>query len=430
MDKKELTLEELKAKKDKRQRGWVRFCAIVLAVALTFGIYKGAAKGGPRKQKLNPSVVQVSGPTVIQKVEGSNPSTDAQVTPDAPTPEEPAEGGGFLDTIMGLLGGIDFGSIMETIGGIFGQLGDLDGGSIADKLDTATGQLVEGINKFEDSIKPITAPEHPAEAIPFETESDLVMRNEVAMYLNSLSAEMVNHKVGYTIKRANTFTEDGHVDIGAQTKAVDDLIRKATGTMYTLDDVALAVSHGTRGGTPDSFKVKAGSTMDEQFNALSADKQKQLVNFQLAQLSKTALTAADLNMVTVYQYVENPQMFAVTMNLQGVKNPKRDTTIGLAGLTKDFVVRDELAKSIADSTAIQGNEFGILKLIDFETRYENATLTLVFDRGTVEAGVLPKPVSMTVKYDGRGKFTVRNNSVMLTGKATTVTTTTYSDFAF
>ena len=427
MDKKELTLEELKAKKDKRQRGWVRFCAIVLAVALTVGIYMGAAKGGPRKQKLNPSVVQVSGPTVIQKVEGANPSTDAQVTPDAPAPEEPAEDGGFLDTIMGLLGGLDFGSIMEKISGL---LGGLDGGSIADKLDAATGQLVEGINKFEDSIKPVTAPEHQAEAIPFETESDLVMRNDLATYLNRLNAEMVDNKAGYTIKRANTFTEDGHVDIGAQTKAVDDLIRKATGTMYTLDDVALAASHGTRGGTPDTFKVKAGSTMDEQFNALSADKQKQLVNFQLAQLSKTALTAADLNMVTVYQYKDNPQMYAVTMNVQGVKNPKRDTTIGLAGLTKDFVVRDELAKSIADSTAIQGNEFGILKLIDFETRYDNATLTIVIDTAAMEAGVLPKPVSMTLKYDGRGKFTVRNNSVMLTGKATTVTTTTYSDFSF
>ena len=43
----ELTLEELQAKKSKRQRGWVRFCAILLAVVLTLGIYGMASKGGP-----------------------------------------------------------------------------------------------------------------------------------------------------------------------------------------------------------------------------------------------------------------------------------------------------------------------------------------------------------------------------------------------
>lgn len=76
----ELTLEELQAKKSKRQRGWVRFCAILLAVVLTLGIFGMASKGGPNVVEVYPNVVRAQTKTVVQK-------QDPPLTPD-PDPED------------------------------------------------------------------------------------------------------------------------------------------------------------------------------------------------------------------------------------------------------------------------------------------------------------------------------------------------------
>ena len=75
-NKPELTLEELQAKKSRRQRGWVRFCAIVLAVALTAGIYGFASSGDPHTVPLySPAAQQV----VVQNSSGD--TTDTPTTP-------------------------------------------------------------------------------------------------------------------------------------------------------------------------------------------------------------------------------------------------------------------------------------------------------------------------------------------------------------
>ena len=74
----ELTLEELQAKKSKRQRGWVRFCAILLAVVLTLGIFGMASKGGPNVVEVYPNVVRAQTKTVVQKQDA--PQTESAAT--------------------------------------------------------------------------------------------------------------------------------------------------------------------------------------------------------------------------------------------------------------------------------------------------------------------------------------------------------------
>ena len=74
---------EVKAeKKLKRKKGWARFFAVVLAVAITGGVYAIGSKGGP-KIKLE----EEPAPVVVQQV--VNP-TPAPVTPAPAAPVTPA----------------------------------------------------------------------------------------------------------------------------------------------------------------------------------------------------------------------------------------------------------------------------------------------------------------------------------------------------
>ena len=96
----ELTLEELQAKKSKRQRGWVRFCAILLAVVLTLGIFGMASKGGPNVVEVYPNVVRAQTKTVVQKQDAPQTESAATDTEDEDTPSAPPaateEEGGLL----------------------------------------------------------------------------------------------------------------------------------------------------------------------------------------------------------------------------------------------------------------------------------------------------------------------------------------------
>ena len=443
MGKKELTLEELQAKKTKRQCGWVRFCAIVLAILLTGSIYKVAVKGGPRKQKLFPKVVQVNGP-VVQKEE---PTTqDVEAVPDAPeeAPKEdaPAEEGGFLDKILGLLGGFDPSSILEMLGPIFDQLGSIVGGGgdlgvVADKIDSITDQALTEIDKFQDSINPITAPKRPATELPFGAAmSDEALRQEVATYMNAFSQKVVDQNAGYTMKRSNTYTPDGHTDIGAQTGKVNEIVMATTGSRYCLDDIVLAFTHGSRGGSFSTMQVAKNQTVDGMIAGLPEAEAARCEGFKLAQIAQTALTSADTNNVRIAADENDPNLLTVTFDIKGVSNPDRGTKLGLGGITQDFVDRDEAALLLKNATAIQGNEFGVLKLIDMDMTYYNTQVTLLFDKSTLfndsivtylpdgSVASVATPVAMQYHYYGGGKFVVRNNAVKVTGKAKTVTTTT------
>ena len=143
--KADLTLEELQAKKAKTQRGWVRFCAIVLAVALTAAMYGLASKGGPKKVPVYPNTVQTvvnNGGTSTDDT--TTPSTDT-TTPSTGTSTDTSsdEGGGILDSILGMLGGIDLGSIA-------GKL-DLNGLGVAaiGGIQTAKESLLAFVDQLE-----------------------------------------------------------------------------------------------------------------------------------------------------------------------------------------------------------------------------------------------------------------------------------------
>ena len=110
----ELTLEELQAKKSKRQRGWVRFCAVLLAVVLTLGIFGLASQGDPKVVKVYPSVVRAQTKTVVQKqdtpqTEPSDTNSDDDSNTTAPSTSD--DEGSILDTLFGLLGSIDLSSL-------------------------------------------------------------------------------------------------------------------------------------------------------------------------------------------------------------------------------------------------------------------------------------------------------------------------------
>ena len=143
----ELTLEELQAKKSKRQRGWVRFCAILLAVVLTLGIFGMASKGGPNVVEVYPNVVRAQTKTVVQK-QGPPPLTP-DPDPEDPPPAPPAaaeEEGSILDTILGLLGGLD----------LSGLIGGLDmnglGITVANGIQSAKDSLLTLIDQLEAAI--------------------------------------------------------------------------------------------------------------------------------------------------------------------------------------------------------------------------------------------------------------------------------------
>ena len=167
-NKPELTLEELQAKKSRRQRGWVRFCAIVLAVALTAGIYGFASSGDPHTVPLYSSAAQQ---VVVQNPSGGDttdtPTTPAE-TPSTTTPSgdsgSDSSGGGILDMLMGLLGNIDLSSIAGML--------DLDGLgiTIADGIDNLQSTLIGLLDRIEESFTGQPAITHDPEEYAFVGE--------------------------------------------------------------------------------------------------------------------------------------------------------------------------------------------------------------------------------------------------------------------
>ena len=136
--------EVVAAKKLKRKKGWARFFAIVLAVAITGGVYVIGSKDGPKivkEEEPAPVVVTQVVQPVVQPTQAPvvTPTTPPTTTKPAPTTAAPTtaaptttkaadsgEGGGILDTIMGLLGGFDPSSITDMLGGLVDTNGAAD----------------------------------------------------------------------------------------------------------------------------------------------------------------------------------------------------------------------------------------------------------------------------------------------------------------
>lgn len=396
----ELTLEELQAKKAKTQRGWVRFCAILLAVLLTVGIYGVASQGDPNVVNLNPNVVRVNTQTVSKgdttTPPATTPSDDNTATP-APTPSTD-EGGGILDTIMGLLGGLDFSKIagMLDINGL--------GIKISNGIDKAKDSLLTLVDKIEGSItkKPVITHEAVEEDFAEGVNvGDAAVREAVVEVLNNATAKAAQGS--YSIARESAYTEAGHASVGAPTE--------------TINKVLGAIPQGD-GKEPLSLDTLVGA-----FNGVGAV-QANVVNGAADEVNEnyflmaTQLTADDIA-VTKANPITGEYVFA----LKNVADPNRKADCGLTRFTNDYLVQNELAPLVAGLATTNNEAFSMVKLSDLEMNYSN--ICVKFQVNPLTGNL----VSLEYKYESYGKFTVRTNTLQVVGAATTTTTMAYGNFA-
>lgn len=396
----ELTLEELQAKKAKTQRGWVRFCAILLAVLLTVGIYGVASQGDPNVVNLNPNVVRVNTQTVSKgdttTPPATTPSDDNTATP-APTPST-EEGGGILDTIMGLLGGLDFSKIagMLDINGL--------GIKISNGIDKAKDSLLTLVDKIEGSItkKPVITHEAVEEDFAEGVNvGDAAVREAVVEVLNNATAKAAQGS--YSIARESAYTEAGHASVGAPTE--------------TINKVLGAIPQGD-GKEPLSLDTLVGA-----FNGVGAV-QANVVNGAAEEVNEnyflmaTQLTADDIA-VTKANPITGEYVFA----LKNVADPNRKADCGLTRFTNDYLVQNELAPLVAGLATTNNEAFSMVKLSDLEMNYSNIYVSFQVNPLTGDL------VSLEYSYESYGKFTVRTNTLQVVGAATTTTTMAYGNFA-
>ena len=403
--KADLTLEELQAKKAKTQRGWVRFCAIVLAVALTAAMYGVASKGGPKKVPVYPNTVQTvvnNGGTSADDT--TTPSTDT-TTPSTGTSTDTSsdEGGGILDSILGMLGGIDLGSIA-------GKL-DLNGLGVAaiGGIQTAKESLLAFVDQLEASITGKPTISHDATEYPFADGTNVgsqADRQAIVDLLNQATAQVNNSKAAYSFNRAAQYTTDGHASIGAQTDTINQLLG-SLGNGMTLDTV---VGEFNGANAAVAASVPAGQTADDLVTAGTLNAATK--NYALM---TTQLTADDIQIVN-----QSPATGTYTVLLKNVDNPNRRADCGLTRFTNDYLVQNEVADSIKNSLALNQASFELLKLTDLEMKYSNIAVTFQVDPLTRALKTL------SYQYQAYSKFTVRTNTVQIIGAATTQTVNTYT----
>lgn len=401
--KSELTLEELQARKSKTQRGWVRFCAILLAVLLTVGIYGVASKDDPQVVKLPSGVVRTNSQTIVKEtpVEPATTPSDTDTTP-TPAPSTSEEGGGLLDTIMGLLGGIDFSKIMGML--------DLNGlgVKVADGIDKAKDSLLTLVDKIEGSItkKPVIT--HEAEEAEFAEGTnvgDAAVRESVVALLNNATAKATDGS--YTLTRNSAYTKangdslaEGEygVSIGAATETVNSVLGAANQ------------------GSLDDFVGRFNGVGNVQTNVVKGAADKVNENYFLM---ATQLKADDIA-VTRANEVTGDYMFA----LKNVANPNRAADCGLTRMTNDYLVQNELAPLVANLASTNNEAFSLVKLSDLEMNYSNIYVSFKVNPLTGDL------LSLSYTYEAYGKFTVRTNTLQVVGAATTTTTATYNNFVY
>lgn len=400
----DLTLEELQDKKAKRQRGWVRFCAIVLAVALTVGMYGVASKGGPKKVPVYPNVVQTvvnNGGTSTDEPT-TTPSTDTNTSGGSSSTTTEEESGGILDTIMGLLGGIDFGSIAGML--------DLQGLGVTavNGIQTAKEALLAFVDQLEASVTGKPTISHDAVEYPFADGTEVgeqADRQAIVDLLNAATAKVNDEKAAYNFTRTAQYTEDGHASVGAQTDTINQILGLNQG--MSLDSV-VGVFNGAN--APVAASVAAGQTAEDliaagTLNAVSK-------NYVLM---STQLTADDIQIVQ-----QNKVLGTYTIALKDVDNPNRRSDCGLTRFTNDYLVQHEVAEEIKNSMPLNQTDFEIMKLTDLEMKYSDILVTFQVDPLT---GALK---AMNYQYVSYGKFTVRTNTVQIIGAATTTASNIYT----
>ena len=416
----ELTLEELQAKKSKRQRGWVRFCAILLAVVLTLGIFGMASKGGPNVVEVYPNVVRAQTKTVVQK---QDPPLTPDPDPEDPPPAPPAaaeEEGSILDTILGLLGGLD----------LSGLIGGLDmnglGITVANGIQSAKDSLLTLIDQLEAAISGKPTISHDTEEYDFDesvARGDEALRQSLVEKLNAATAP----GVGYTVTRFSAPDYENHpvdvdngeslTSIGAQTETVNKILL-LSGT--NLDFVVGAFNGAqldTNSGNvvPVTYNVAKGKTAAEAVAAAKYDAM--YANYGLKQ---TALTAED---IAILEADEESGVYVFA--LKDVANPNRRADCGLTRFTDDYLVQNEVAERMQGASAVTEVSNSPLKLTDLDIKYYSITVSAQFD---VQTGHL---VSLSYFYTTDAKFTVRTNTVQVNGMSQyLLTANEYTNFYY
>ncbi len=402
-NKPELTLEELQAKKSRRQRGWVRFCAILLAVLLTVGIYGFAAKGDPRTVELyTPSAQQVVVQNGGQNTDtpATEPVTQAPSTSTPPTSggDSSSSSGGILDMLLGLLGNIDLSSIAGML--------DLDGlgVTVADGIDNLQSMLIGLLDRIEGSLTGQPVISHDPVEYNFSgelgSEED---RAAVAELLNAATADA--SFADYNFTRTASYTPNGHVDIGDQTTTLDQILSAAN---LSLDGVVGSfMGVGTVSGRCDEANLP-NIQQNGQSNYL---------------LKGTTLTADDIQIVNRATSTDG-NITNCTVRLKNVDNPNRLDVTGLNSFTSDFIVQNEIADQIANAIQVAGTSISVLKLTDLETAYSDIKVQFVYNAATGQLS------NLSYSYTVYGKFTVRTNTVQIVGDATTTVTNNYTGFTY
>ena len=419
----ELTLEELQAKKSKRQRGWVRFCAILLAVVLTLGIFGMASKGGPNVVEVYPNVVRAQTKTVVQKQDVPQTESAATETEDEDTPSAPPaaaeEEGSILDTILGLLGGLDLGSL---VGGL-----DMNGLGItvANGIQTAKDSLLTLIDQLEAAISGKPTISHDAEEFDFDesvVRGDEALRAALVEKLNAATAP----GVGYTVTRicapdyenypVDVDAGESLTNIGAQTETVNKILLLSG---VNLDIVVGSVNglqlDKNEGILPLTYNVAKGKTAAEAVAAAKYDAM--YANYGLKQ---TALTAEDIAILDADE--ENG---VYVFELKDVANPNRRADCGLTRFTDDYLVQNEVAERMQGASGVTEVSNSPLKLTDLDIKYYSITVSAQFD---VATGHL---VSLSYYYMTDAKFTVRTNTVQVNGMSPYfITANEYTNFYY
>lgn len=406
-NKPELTLEELQAKKSRRQRGWVRFCAIVLAVALTAGIYGFASSGDPHTVPLySPAAQQV----VVQNSSGDTtdtPTTPAE-TPSTSTPSgdsgsDSSGGGGILDMLMGLLGNIDLSSIAGML--------DLEGlgVTIADGIDSLQSMLISLLDRIEESFTGQPAITHDPVEYDFAGEvGSAEERANIADILNRATGMAAD--ADYTFSRSSNYTNNGHVSIGSQTETLNQILGTANASLSLDSIVGELAGVGSASGTRSNYNMQEDAQTDYLLKA-------------------TNLTADDIQIVSSNVTSEAYQNY--TIRLKNVDHPNRAGETGLARFTDDYLVQNEVADMIANAEVngvpinqLPATSINLLKLTDLEMSYSDITVQFIYN------GVTNELQSLSYSYTAYGKFTVRTNTVQIVGDATTQVTNSYSAFDY
>ncbi len=418
----ELTLEELQAKKSKRQRGWVRFCAILLAVVLTLGIFGMASKGGPNVVEVYPNVVRAQTKTVVQKQDAPQTESAATDTEDEDTPSAPPaaaeEEGSILDTILGLLGGLDLGSL---VGGL-----DMNGLGItvANGIQTAKDSLLTLIDQLEAAISGKPTISHDAEEYDFDesvVRGDEALRAALVEKLNAATAP----GVGYTVTRFSAPDYENHpvnaengeslTSIGAQTETVNKILL-LSGTNLDFVVGAFNGCNFVNGDVqPITYNVAKGKTAAEAVAAAKYDAM--YANYGLKQ---TALTAED---IAILEADEESGVYVFA--LKDVANPNRRADCGLTRFTDDYLVQNEVAERMKGASGVTEVSNSPLKLTDLDIKYYSITVSAQFD---VQTGHL---VSLSYYYMTDAKFTVRTNTVQVNGMSRyLITANEYTNFYY